>query len=111
MTSFEHVPINRCTDPTHKRSDINGRCLTCRSLAMKAQRMEHSKGPPRVAEIIEGPPCRICGSTQKYAKNRTCVACQRKHGQRYRGAVIQAYNVPKEFLQWIMSPAPELNSA
>lgn len=93
-----------CTDPTHEKSVVNGRCLTCRNAAMKRWRDKKNLGRPRVGQTVEGSPCSVCGDTERYVNGNKCVRCQRAHGQRYRGAVITSYGVPQEFTRWVTTP-------
>lgn len=99
-----------CTNPTHEKSAVNGRCLTCRNAAMKRWREKKRQGRPRVGQTLEGKPCRNCGGTERYVSSNNCVRCQREHGRRHNGSVIYFYGVSQEFTKWVTSALPEVDS-
>lgn len=106
----------RCKSTDHEKYP-DGKCRTC-SLARKKEQRDARRalkenlmrGHPLTAALIQGHPCRVCGSTTRYAVSHACVSCQRERTKKR--SMQEPLRIPKEYLSWISTPLPEgLNEA
>lgn len=102
-------PPNRCEEPGHERSEINGRCKTCTNKARSAQRAAQRKAnPPRKAATFSGKPCKTCGTSTRYVQSGACVGCQRRYLDKHSGRGTVIYHIQPEFTRWVTSPLPQI---